>query len=285
MVDLLGLMEHAATGNSTPTTTAANAAGSAAHQPGSADGVDAGARAGAGASGAPSGGRAAVPFAQQGGPWEFNLRDLLRWCKLAEEAAAGQLPPQGAATQPTPSLGKGDAMDVDGGLPQQAGGSGALALPSNAVALDAAVEAAVLHYAQMLFAHRLRTRADRQQFQALLLQAWGARAKGAGAPSQAVAVAAAGGNAGVQQDGVKASGTFPAASSLTRWDTPALPEVEGLSWEQVPSVLVSPEALVVGRARLRRGGPGAAHSLLASDGVEQVGGVKDKRQVGGGIRA
>ena len=23
-------------------------------------------------------------FASAGGPWEFNLRDLLRWCQLAE---------------------------------------------------------------------------------------------------------------------------------------------------------------------------------------------------------
>ena len=28
-------------------------------------------------------------FASAGGPWEFNLRDLLRWCDLAEGAAAG----------------------------------------------------------------------------------------------------------------------------------------------------------------------------------------------------
>ena len=27
-------------------------------------------------------------FASAGGPWEFNLRDLLRWCDLAESATA-----------------------------------------------------------------------------------------------------------------------------------------------------------------------------------------------------
>lgn len=27
-------------------------------------------------------------FASAGGPWEFNLRDLLRWCDLAEGATA-----------------------------------------------------------------------------------------------------------------------------------------------------------------------------------------------------
>ncbi len=25
-------------------------------------------------------------FGSAGGPWEFNLRDLLRWCQLAESA-------------------------------------------------------------------------------------------------------------------------------------------------------------------------------------------------------
>lgn len=27
-------------------------------------------------------------FASTGGPWEFNLRDLLRWCDLAEGAVS-----------------------------------------------------------------------------------------------------------------------------------------------------------------------------------------------------
>lgn len=28
-------------------------------------------------------------FASAGGPWEFNLRDLLRWCELAESSVVG----------------------------------------------------------------------------------------------------------------------------------------------------------------------------------------------------
>ena len=31
-------------------------------------------------------------FAGMGGPWEFNLRDLLRWCDLAEGAVPVPLP-------------------------------------------------------------------------------------------------------------------------------------------------------------------------------------------------
>ena len=44
-----------------------------------------------GGAGAAGGGRG---FGAAGGPWEFNLRDLLRWCQLAE----GAVPPGLAAT-------------------------------------------------------------------------------------------------------------------------------------------------------------------------------------------
>jgi Midasin AAA lid domain len=38
-------------------------------------------------------------FGAAGGPWEFNLRDLLRWCQLAESAvpAGGAVTAEGAA--------------------------------------------------------------------------------------------------------------------------------------------------------------------------------------------
>lgn len=78
-------------------------------------------------------------FAQQGGPWEFNLRDLLRWCDLAE----------GAVAQP-PVAAFAGALD-------------------EGQALDRAVE----HFALMLYAHRLRTEADRKQFAALFTEVWG----------------------------------------------------------------------------------------------------------------
>lgn len=39
-------------------------------------------------------------FGAAGGPWEFNLRDLLRWCQLAEGAVpAGLAATPGGAAQ------------------------------------------------------------------------------------------------------------------------------------------------------------------------------------------
>ncbi|KAK9809153.1 hypothetical protein WJX72_010301 [[Myrmecia] bisecta] len=68
-------------------------------------------------------------FGGAGGPWEFNLRDLLRWCDLAE----GAVPAPATARE---------------GPPEDQAGS---------------LEAAVLHSSRMLFVERLRTAADRQQ--------------------------------------------------------------------------------------------------------------------------
>ena len=82
-------------------------------------------------------------FAGAGGPWEFNLRDLLRWCELAESA----VPPAKEQTA--------------------AGGSGAES-QGEAAALDAAVQ----HYASLLFLQRLRTAADRQHAAAVFAEAW-----------------------------------------------------------------------------------------------------------------
>lgn len=82
-------------------------------------------------------------FAGAGGPWEFNLRDLLRWCELAESA----VPAAPAAAH------------------QQQG-------PGEAAALDSAVR----HYASLLFLQRLRTEADRQHAAAVFDQAWGSDA-------------------------------------------------------------------------------------------------------------
>ena len=41
-----------------------------------------------GAAGRPDGKVGAVRLSGAGGPWEFNLRDMLRWCELAGGAAA-----------------------------------------------------------------------------------------------------------------------------------------------------------------------------------------------------
>ncbi|KAL4440107.1 hypothetical protein ABPG75_003108 [Micractinium tetrahymenae] len=90
-------------------------------------------------------------FAGAGGPWELNLRDLLRWCELAESAVPAA--PAGA-----------DA--------QQGGGE--------AAALDSAVQ----HYASLLFLQRLRTAADRRHAATVFAEAWGADAMWQGRQGQ-----------------------------------------------------------------------------------------------------
>lgn len=75
-------------------------------------------------------------FAVAGGPWEFNLRDLLRWCHLAE--AAVPAPPTGSAPD------------------------------AQAAALDAAVR----HFVRMLFVERLRTAQDREHAAAVVAEFW-----------------------------------------------------------------------------------------------------------------
>lgn len=81
-------------------------------------------------------------FAGTGGPWEFNLRDLLRWCELAE-ITVPPLDPGQAALQPA------------------------------SAAVAAAVDQAVQHFAGILFLQRLRTAADRQHAEGILASLWG----------------------------------------------------------------------------------------------------------------
>jgi hypothetical protein len=100
-------------------------------------------------------------FAAAGGPWEFNLRDLLRWCDLATAAAAAG----------------SEAMELDGG-----GGA----------ARAARLQAAALHYARMLFAQRLRTAADRQHVARLVAEVFGPEEAAAAGFGGAAAAAAAG---------------------------------------------------------------------------------------------
>eukprot|EP00887_Chlorella_sp_A99_P000601 scaffold17.g601.t1 len=85
-------------------------------------------------------------FASAGGPWEFNLRDLLRWCELSESAV--------------PVLGGQDAAASSGG---------GAASEDEAVALERAVQ----HFAGILFLQRLRTQADRKHAAAIFGAAWG----------------------------------------------------------------------------------------------------------------
>ena len=85
-------------------------------------------------------------FAGAGGPWEFNLRDLLRWCELAESAVPAQ---------------QAQELAVEAAIAAEDGGE--------AGALDGAVQ----HYASLLFVQRLRTAADRQHAAAAFAEAWG----------------------------------------------------------------------------------------------------------------
>ena len=89
-------------------------------------------------------------FGGAGGPWEFNLRDLLRWCELAESAVPEQQQQQQQQQY---------AADAPPGE-QNAG---------EAAALDCAVR----HYASLLFLQRLRTAADRQHAATVFSEAWG----------------------------------------------------------------------------------------------------------------
>lgn len=127
MVDLLDAMQTAAS----PPPLPASMGGPAAEAGGSGSGPAAAAAA--------AGMR---DFAVAGGPWEFNLRDLLRWCDLVE----GAVPKPPAA-----AMADGTAAEAEAG------------------ALDAAAQ----HFALMLFAHRLRTHEDRAKLSKLFLAAWG----------------------------------------------------------------------------------------------------------------
>ena len=115
---------------------------------------------------------AARVFGSQGGPWEFNLRDLLRWCELAQSALAPGVP-SSLLLPSAPALPADHDMDaghpVDHGMDAAAGPLGPASAPDLATALDESVEA----MAHMLFSLRLRTHADRQQFNDMFHQAWG----------------------------------------------------------------------------------------------------------------
>jgi midasin len=136
-------------------------------------------------------------FAAAGGPWEFNLRDLLRWCELAA-AAAEAAPAAGGAAG-------GSAMDVE----MADGSAAAEAEPVGEAGWEARLQAAALHYARMLFAQRLRTAGDRRHVEDLLARVFGPEAA------------------------VGGSGAAPR-----------------------PSLLLSPELLVAGQARVARAGGG-----------------------------
>ena len=141
-------------------------------------------------------------FGAAGGPWDFNLRDLLRWCQLAEAT-----PPPGLAATPDGaaqvrlSRHATAALNQTGSLPRcslspsvygiswlqpflhhrgclhyrrhlvQRGKEFASphARPSHPQAIETAAE----HYVHILVVQRLRTTADRAAATAAFEQTWG----------------------------------------------------------------------------------------------------------------
>jgi midasin len=179
-------------------------------------------------SGSSSSGRA-VPFAVAGGPWEFNLRDLLRWCELVTLFAQQQQQQQ---------RGSADAMEVD--APQQ---------QLQSVCPDALLDAAAEHYLGVLFTQRLRTAADRQRLQELFAAVWGRPLRAASSTNvlpdlqQSLAVSAA------------AAGSSDAAAAEA--DSAA-----AVLCSSRPSVIITPGELCVGMARIPRA-MGAAAAAAA----------------------
>eukprot|EP00798_Chlamydomonas_sp_ICE-L_P024874 gene24874-10535_t len=146
-------------------------------------------------------------FAQLGGPWEFNLRDLLRWCQLSERAVH----PSSAAT---PSEDPAALLPAGANIPQGSLLEGASVGADNKH--DSLLEAAVCHFAQMLFDQRLRTAHDRNIFNGMLAKTWADSSLGTSALGSL-------GNA-----------------------------ADGTAVQPHPTLALSPETLVVGQARLPR---------------------------------
>jgi midasin len=194
------------------------------------------------------GGRSA-PFAVAGGPWEFNLRDLLRWCELvcmfaSQQQQQQQHQQQLAVSAPPSAAAAVDAMEVDDRHPQQlqlAPGSSS----SSAVLSDAQLDAAAEHFVGVLFTQRLRAAADRQRLQTLFSRVWGRPLKAASSLAVTPAAAAvissnSSSEEQQQQQGDATDGQFEFASS--------------------PAVVITPEELRVGMARIPRAAAAAASS-------------------------
>jgi midasin len=107
------------------------------------------------------------PFATAGGPWEFNLRDLLRWCDLIESSVA---PGDSTAAAAAEEM---EQMDVDHQQQEQ----------QQVAAGDAeALKEAAEHFAGMLLFQRLRTDQDRDHARAVFARIWGRVPRESAAP-------------------------------------------------------------------------------------------------------
>jgi midasin len=189
-------------------------------------------QAAAGSSNSSSGSGRAVPFAVAGGPWEFNLRDLLRWCELVTLFAQQQQQQQRRTA---------DAMDVDAPQQQQQ--------QQQPVCSDALLDAAAEHYLGVLFTQRLRTAGDRQRLQELFAAVWGRPLRAASSTNvlpdlqQSLAVSAA------------AAGSSDAAAAEA--DSAA-----AVLCSSRPSVIITPGELCVGMARIPRAMGAAAAAAV-----------------------
>ncbi|KAG2499138.1 hypothetical protein HYH03_002721 [Edaphochlamys debaryana] len=240
MVDLLDAMQTASTpGGAGSVVPAAGEEG---------EGVSAGATAAAAAG--------VRDFAAAGGPWEFNLRDLLRWCDLVEGAVPA--PPALASAGP-------DAMDTGDGE----GGAGAAAAADEAAALDAAAQ----HFARMLFAHRLRTPEDRAKLARLFEAVWGCPPSGwADTPSVLLSPGAAvvgrailprAGDAAASVSGASAAAAAAASASPPSGGASAsAAELQLLPWS-LPLLESLAQTLSRSWMALLVGGPGSGKTSLA----------------------
>lgn len=187
-----------------------------------------------------------VPFAVAGGPWEFNLRDLLRWCELVTLFAQQQQQQEGASHgQQQQQGGCEDTMDVDAAQQQHVAAAGC-----SDVLLDAAAE----HYLGVLFTQRLRTAADRQRLQELFAGVWG-RALSAASSTTVVPS----GN-GV---GDCSTSTTPAPAAGGGGDADSCAAASALCVSR-PSVIITPQEVCVGLARVPRAVGAAASHLPPS---------------------
>ena len=108
-------------------------------------------------------------FGRAGAPWEFNLRDVLRWCQLATAFTApdGGAGEAGDAAQseivPRADGAVGGSADVAmGGVDELPSVPGSSPLPLQAPCLsDGAAAAAAASAFPLVYAQRLRTEADR----------------------------------------------------------------------------------------------------------------------------
>lgn len=241
MVALLGAMDCAANG---PATTGAGSTGSTTAGSTANDRLAAALRKKEGQQQQQGAGHAGgARFAAQGGPWEFNLRDLLRWADLTEGAVTA------AAVAPAVT---GDAMQVEGG-----GAEEERQRQQEQAQLEADLDAAAEHYAHMLFAQRVRTGPDRTRFAELFSSAWGRPPRDAAAEAPPLVISS--GMALVGRARMARAGAAAPASSQQQQQQQGLLE-EGGAEEDGDDVALQQTSEV---AAPRAGGPGEAQQELA----------------------